>query len=133
MAEIFHITTRADWERAVAEGSYRADSLATEGFIHASTAGQVAGSANRFFRGATGLVVLRIDLDRVASPIRLGEPRRTRTSRSRTSTARSTSTRWSRWSRSSRTGGGCSAGRLSRAAPRDSRAPIPSCIGPGGA
>ncbi len=69
MAEIFHITTMAEWERARAEGVYRADSLATEGFIHASTAGQVAGSANRFFSEREGLVVLRIDLDRVRSPI----------------------------------------------------------------
>src|SRR3954447_26563436 len=70
MPEIFHITTRIDWERALAGGSYRADSLQTEGFIHASTSGQVAGSANRFFRGRSGLVVLRIDPERVGPPIR---------------------------------------------------------------
>jgi uncharacterized protein (DUF952 family) len=70
MPEIFHITTRIDWDRALAEGSYRADSLESEGFIHASNPGQVAGSANRFFRGRAGLVVLRIDADRVDSPIR---------------------------------------------------------------
>ena len=69
MVEILHIASRADWERARSEGVYRADSLATEGFIHASTLGQVAGSANRFFRGQRGLVVLRIDLDRVRTPI----------------------------------------------------------------
>ena len=67
--EIFHIAAPADWERARSEGVYRAGSLATEGFIHASTLGQVAGSANRFFRGRTGLVLLRIDLDRVQAPI----------------------------------------------------------------
>jgi copper homeostasis protein len=70
MTEIFHITTRDHWERAQSEGVYRADSLATEGFIHASNPGQVAGSANRFFRGRSGLVLLRIDPDRVAPPIR---------------------------------------------------------------
>jgi uncharacterized protein (DUF952 family) len=67
--EIYHIASRADWERATASGSYRADSLASEGFIHASTLGQVAGSADRFFRGRSGLVVLAIDLDRVEAPI----------------------------------------------------------------
>jgi uncharacterized protein (DUF952 family) len=70
MPEIFHITTRVDWERALADGAYRADSLASQGFIHASNAGQVSGSANRFFRGRSGLVVLRIDPERVHSPIR---------------------------------------------------------------
>jgi uncharacterized protein (DUF952 family) len=44
--------------------------MAIEGFIHASDAEQVAGSADRFFRGRSGLVVLRIDTDRVDSPIR---------------------------------------------------------------
>ena len=69
MTEIYHITSRADWEHALAGGSYRAASLASEGFIHASTVGQVAGSANRFFRGREGLIVLRIDLARVRAPI----------------------------------------------------------------
>jgi copper homeostasis protein len=68
-SEIFHITSRAAWEQAIAEGSYHPETLASEGFIHASTFGQVAGSANRFFRGREGLVVLRIDVDRVNSPI----------------------------------------------------------------
>jgi uncharacterized protein (DUF952 family) len=70
MPEIFHITTRLEWEQALADGEYRAGSMAAEGFIHASDPGQVAGSADRFFRGRSGLVVLRIDTDRVDSPIR---------------------------------------------------------------
>ena len=69
MTEVYHITSRAEWELALGNGSYRAPSLATEGFIHASTAEQVIGTAGRFFRGREGLVLLRIDLDRVTSPI----------------------------------------------------------------
>ncbi len=69
VAEILHLTTRYEWDRAVANGEYRAASLATEGFIHASTAAQVAGSANRYFRGRTGVVVLRIDPTRVEVPV----------------------------------------------------------------
>ncbi len=69
MTAIYHITSRDEWELALANGFYRPPSLATEGFIHASTAGQVAGSANRFFRGREDLILLRIDLDRVAAPI----------------------------------------------------------------
>jgi uncharacterized protein (DUF952 family) len=70
MATIFHITTRKDWNRAQAEGIYRAESLATEGFIHCSTREQVVRTANRFFRAQKGLVLLSIDTDRVGPEIR---------------------------------------------------------------
>jgi copper homeostasis protein len=69
MKQVYHITTRAEWELALEHGSYRPPSLATEGFIHASTAGQLAGTLHRFFQGREGLILLRIDLDRVAAPI----------------------------------------------------------------
>jgi uncharacterized protein (DUF952 family) len=69
LTTIFHITTFEAWERAIEAGEYRAESLASERFIHASTAGQVEGSANRFYSGREGLVVLRIALDRVKVPI----------------------------------------------------------------
>jgi len=63
---IYHIATRADWERARAEGEYTRSSvdktLAEEGFIHASQSAQVAGTANRFYRDVRGdLVLLVID------------------------------------------------------------------------
>lgn len=70
MATIFHITTRESWNGARAEGIYRAESLATEGFIHCSTREQVVRTANRFFRAQTGLVLLSIDADGVAPEIR---------------------------------------------------------------
>lgn len=63
---IYHITTRAEWEHALEQGSYRAESLRTEGFIHASTAGQVAGTVNRFYAGREGLVLLTIAIDRLS-------------------------------------------------------------------
>lgn len=69
MTEVYHITTRTEWDLALAHGAYRPPSLATEGFIHASTGSQVAGTAHRFFRGVEGLVVLKIDLDRVTAPV----------------------------------------------------------------
>jgi uncharacterized protein (DUF952 family) len=63
---IYHIAIRADWERALADGEYTRSSvdktLAEEGFIHASQASQVAGTANRFYRDVPGdLVLLVID------------------------------------------------------------------------
>ena len=63
---IYHIARRADWERARADGEYTRSTvdktLAEEGFIHASQAPQVAGTANKFYRDVPGdLVLLVID------------------------------------------------------------------------
>lgn len=58
---IYHITSRAAWERAQATGEYRADSLQTEGFIHCSTLSQVVPVANLYYKGQTGLVLLEIE------------------------------------------------------------------------
>ena len=70
MATIFHITKREEWELAKQEGVYRAPSLATEGFIHCSTAEQVVRTANRLFAGQMGLVLLEIDTEQVKPEIR---------------------------------------------------------------
>jgi uncharacterized protein (DUF952 family) len=70
MTTILHITHKTDWEQARAEGSYRADTLATEGFIHCSTPEQVIPVANHLFRGQPNLVLLVIDRDKVRAPIR---------------------------------------------------------------
>jgi uncharacterized protein (DUF952 family) len=59
--DIFHITPKTTWEQAVSTGSYLADSLSTEGFIHCSTREQVLATANRFYHGQPGLVLLEID------------------------------------------------------------------------
>ena len=61
MTSIYHLTSEAAWNEAQAAGEYRAPSLATEGFIHASTADQVEASANRFFSHASSIVLLKID------------------------------------------------------------------------
>jgi uncharacterized protein (DUF952 family) len=74
MTIIFHITRKADWDAALAAGSYNADSLASEGFIHCSTAQQVIGTANRIFRGRRDLVLLSIDTARVGPEIRYENP-----------------------------------------------------------
>jgi uncharacterized protein (DUF952 family) len=62
---IYHITTCSDWEQARLIGQYTAPSLAEEGFIHASTGEQVAGTANLFFKGQHGLLVLEIEIERL--------------------------------------------------------------------
>ncbi len=70
MNTILHITLADRWTQAKNLGSYRSDTLATEGFIHCSTLTQVIGSANRFFKGLQDVVVLVIDRDRVTAEIR---------------------------------------------------------------
>ena len=70
MAIIFHITRRQEWNRAEAEGVYRSETFATEGFIHCSTSEQVIQVANIRFRGQKGLVLLVIDSDRITADIR---------------------------------------------------------------
>lgn len=58
---ILHATSRDSWSAAQAEGAYRADSLAEDGFIHCSTAAQVIRVANMLFKGQRDLVLLVID------------------------------------------------------------------------
>jgi uncharacterized protein (DUF952 family) len=70
MSTILHITTRADWERALSAGAYTAPSLAAEGFIHCSEPRQIARVANANFRGRRDLILLEIDPARVGHEIR---------------------------------------------------------------
>ncbi len=70
MIDIFHITRSADWQKALEEGAYQADTLASQGFIHCSTRAQVVSVANRFYLGQHGLVLLEIDSRRVQPDIR---------------------------------------------------------------
>ena len=67
---IFHIATRDVWDEAARAGSYRADTLETEGFIHCSTAEQVAEVANVRFRGREDLVLLWIDETKARAEIK---------------------------------------------------------------
>ena len=70
MNVLLHITPREDWERAERDGSYRAASLETEGFIHCSTPAQVVGTASRFYQGQAGLVLLVIDAEKLQAEVR---------------------------------------------------------------
>jgi uncharacterized protein (DUF952 family) len=65
---IYHIVPRPAWEAAPA-GPFRADSLASEGFIHCSNQDQVARIANLFYAGAARLVVLCVDAGRLAAEV----------------------------------------------------------------
>lgn len=72
---IYHIAARTDWEHALTSGEYTRSTvdktLAEEGFIHASQASQVARTANRFYRGVPGdLVLLVIDTRLLRAEVR---------------------------------------------------------------
>jgi len=66
---IFHITNHDAWQQALTTGIYTADSLETEGFIHCSTVEQVIQTANRFYAGQIGLVLLVIDNDKLEAEL----------------------------------------------------------------
>ena len=75
---IFHIALAADWEAAQPSGEYRMSTpgrrLDEVGFIHCAGPGQVAGVAERWFGGATGLVLLTVDPALVPAEIRYEAP-----------------------------------------------------------
>lgn len=59
---VYHMARRADWRAAEAEGVYRGsgDDL-RDGFIHFSTAAQVAESARRHRAGQSDLLLIVVD------------------------------------------------------------------------
>ena len=67
---IYHITERESWDAAQAAGEYVAESLAVQGFIHASTREQVFDTANLLYAGQDALVLLRIDPALLTAPLR---------------------------------------------------------------
>jgi len=67
MPLIYHIAPASSWSPD--DGSYRGDTLDTQGFIHCSTADQLVTVANQFFHGRADLLVLVIDETRVRSEV----------------------------------------------------------------
>ena len=59
-----------DWDLALEAGIYRADTLETQGFIHCSKEDQVTQTANSFYHGRSGLVLLCINSNLVIPEIR---------------------------------------------------------------
>jgi uncharacterized protein (DUF952 family) len=67
---IFHIARRDEWESARPSGTYKADTLSSEGFIHCSERHQVVGVANRLYRNRSDLLLLCVDPTRLTSELR---------------------------------------------------------------
>jgi uncharacterized protein (DUF952 family) len=70
MRLIFHITTKTAWNLAQGLGQYSASSLASEGFIHCSTSAQVVATAERFYAGQRGLILLALDSQRIQPEVK---------------------------------------------------------------
>ncbi|HWI72861.1 MAG TPA: DUF952 domain-containing protein, partial [Baekduia sp.] len=67
---ILHITTEDGWAAAREAGALVAPSLGEEGFIHCSTRAQVEATAKRIFRGSGDLVLLEVDVEKLAAPLK---------------------------------------------------------------
>ena len=68
---IYHLSRRADWDRAKAAGSYEGSREDTaDGFLHFSTALQVVGSAAKHRSGESGLVLLEVDSTVLGEPLK---------------------------------------------------------------
>ncbi len=65
---IYHVVKKQNWQKAEQQGFYEAESLATEGFIHASKATQLWGVIDRYYKGQDDLIVLHIDEHKLTSP-----------------------------------------------------------------
>ncbi len=70
MSVIFHIAKSLQWEEAKELQFYRGDTLDSEGFIHCSTLSQTTRTANKFFVGQTGLLLLWIESEKVQAEVK---------------------------------------------------------------
>lgn len=71
MSLIYHLITDSAWEEARSAPEYRAESLATEGFIHCSeSVEQMLRVANRLYAGHDDMLALELETDRLVSPIK---------------------------------------------------------------
>lgn len=69
-ATLLHLTTPAEWRTALRAGVVSPPSLAEVGFVHLSTAEQVALPADRLFAGQRDLLLLAVDAASVGCEIR---------------------------------------------------------------
>lgn len=67
---IYHIAARQSWREALETGEYQTSSLEDEGFIHCSRREQVLATAERYYHGRSGLVLLEINADPSAVEVR---------------------------------------------------------------
>lgn len=71
---ILHIADRKEWEASLTGGYYEPPSLGSDGFIHCSTIEQNVETANRYYAGRRGLVLLCIDRDKTDAEVKYEAP-----------------------------------------------------------
>jgi uncharacterized protein (DUF952 family) len=68
---IYKICEQASWRAAEAEGRFRGAPIDIhDGFIHFSTAEQLAETAAKHFAGASDLILLAVDADALGAPLK---------------------------------------------------------------
>lgn len=71
MATIYKICPASAWREAERQGVYRGSADdARDGFIHFSTAAQVAGTAAKHFAGQAGLFLVALDADMLGAALK---------------------------------------------------------------
>ncbi len=74
--QIYHICRVEEWEEAQNTGLYYGSSQdLTDGFIHFSTRGQIAGSAKKHRKGQARLILLTVDLETLGDALKWEESR----------------------------------------------------------
>jgi uncharacterized protein (DUF952 family) len=66
---IYHVTTQKEWEEALLKKEYLPLEYEKDGFIHCSIERQVTGVLDRFYKGQSGLVKLKIEKAKVQRPV----------------------------------------------------------------
>jgi uncharacterized protein (DUF952 family) len=66
---IYHVTTLKEWEAAKIKNEYTPAGYEQDGFIHCSIEKQIPGVLDRFYKGQTGLVKLKIEKEKVQRPV----------------------------------------------------------------
>jgi len=66
---IYHVTTLKEWEAAKIKNEYKPVGYEQYGFIHCSIEKQIPGVLDRFYKGQTGLVKLKIEKEKVQRPV----------------------------------------------------------------
>ena len=70
MATIYKICRASEWDEAVRSGAFRGSAVdVRDGYIHFSTAVQVAETAAKHFAGQTDLVLVAVDADRLGDKL----------------------------------------------------------------
>jgi uncharacterized protein (DUF952 family) len=67
MTNIFHLTTKSDWERARSQGTHTAPSLKEEGFIHCCLEEQMPEILRLYYQDQSEVIALKIDTSRLES------------------------------------------------------------------